>query len=230
MGDFKIKSAAGSGNKTLLQGQDQIDSAYAIEIGDAGATTLTNATLTAGSLASGVTGGSGLTALGTVTAGTLASGVTGGSGLMPATPYAEFWDQKNASADGGTFTNGAWRARELNSHRITIVGASLAANQITLPAGTYLCEGSAPARNCGAASIQLVNITDSSAILISGDHGAIDSSPQTYQGFRGKFTLSGSKVLEIQHQCSSTIATYGLGGQVSWAVGIFAKVLFIQIG
>ena len=73
MADFKIKSAAGSGNKTLLQGQDQVDSAYAIEIGDAGATTLTNATLTAGSLASGVTGGSGLTALGTVTAGNLSN-------------------------------------------------------------------------------------------------------------------------------------------------------------
>jgi hypothetical protein len=71
MADFKIKSAAGTGNKTLLQGQDQVDSAYAIEIGDAGATTLTNATLTAGSLASGVTGGSGLTALGTVTAGNI---------------------------------------------------------------------------------------------------------------------------------------------------------------
>ena len=76
MADFKIKSGAGSGNKTLLQGQDQVDSAYAIEIGDAGATTLTNATLTAGSLASGVTGGSGLTALGTVTSGVLEDAVT----------------------------------------------------------------------------------------------------------------------------------------------------------
>jgi hypothetical protein len=76
MADFKIKSAAGTGNKTLLQGQDQTDSAYAIEIGDAGATTLTNATLTAGSLASGVTGGAGLTgstSLGTVTAGNLSN-------------------------------------------------------------------------------------------------------------------------------------------------------------
>ena len=76
MADFKIKSGAGSGNKTLLQGQDQVDSAYAIEIGDAGATTLTNATLTAGSLASGVTGGAGLsgsTSLGTVTAGNLSN-------------------------------------------------------------------------------------------------------------------------------------------------------------
>ena len=37
MADFIIKSAAGTGNKTLIQGQDQSGSNYAIEIGDAGA-------------------------------------------------------------------------------------------------------------------------------------------------------------------------------------------------
>ena len=47
MADFKIKSAAGTGNKTLIQGQDQSGSNYAIQVGDAGATTLTNATITA---------------------------------------------------------------------------------------------------------------------------------------------------------------------------------------
>ena len=47
MADFKIKSAAGTGNKTLIQGQDQSGSNYAIEIGDAGAATLHNATITA---------------------------------------------------------------------------------------------------------------------------------------------------------------------------------------
>ena len=47
MADFKIKSAAGTGNKTLIQGQDQSGSNYAIQIGDAGASTLHNATITA---------------------------------------------------------------------------------------------------------------------------------------------------------------------------------------
>ena len=36
MADFKIKSAAGTGNKTLIQGQDQSGSSSAIEISDAG--------------------------------------------------------------------------------------------------------------------------------------------------------------------------------------------------
>ena len=47
MADFKIKSTAGTGNLTLLQSQDQSGSDYAIKIGDSGASTLTNATLTA---------------------------------------------------------------------------------------------------------------------------------------------------------------------------------------
>ena len=46
MADFVIKSAAGTGNKTLIQGQDQSGSNYAIEIGDAGALKL--GTITAG--------------------------------------------------------------------------------------------------------------------------------------------------------------------------------------
>ena len=49
MADFKIKSASGTGNKTLIQGQDQSGSNYAIEIGDGGASTLHNATITSGS-------------------------------------------------------------------------------------------------------------------------------------------------------------------------------------
>ena len=43
MADFIIKSAAGTGNKTLIQGQDQSGSNYAIQVGDAGASTLHNA-------------------------------------------------------------------------------------------------------------------------------------------------------------------------------------------
>ena len=54
MANFIIKSAAGTGNKTLIQGQDQSGSAYAVQVNDAGATTLTNATITAGSIASAV--------------------------------------------------------------------------------------------------------------------------------------------------------------------------------
>ena len=53
MADFKIKPSAGTGNKLLVQSQDQSGSSYAIQVGDAGATTLTNATITAGTFPTG---------------------------------------------------------------------------------------------------------------------------------------------------------------------------------
>ena len=55
-------------------------------------------------------------------------------------------DEKAQNTAGGTFTSGAWRTRDLNTVKTNeITGASLAANQITLPAGTYWVEWSAPA-------------------------------------------------------------------------------------
>ena len=55
MADFKIKSASGTGNKLLIKGQNQdvTDSSYAIQIGDSGASTLHNATITAGTFPTG---------------------------------------------------------------------------------------------------------------------------------------------------------------------------------
>tara|TARA_B100001250_G_scaffold74918_1_gene61259 strand:- start:302 stop:955 length:654 start_codon:yes stop_codon:yes gene_type:complete len=53
MADLKIKAGAGSTNKLLIQSQDQANNDYAIQIGDAGATTLTNATLTNATITAG---------------------------------------------------------------------------------------------------------------------------------------------------------------------------------
>jgi len=73
MADFKLKPGAGTGNKLILESQDGTD---VLTTSDSGVT-LASATLTAptiadlsnvtGTLPVGVTGGSGLTALGTVT-------------------------------------------------------------------------------------------------------------------------------------------------------------------
>lgn len=54
MADLKIKAGAGSTNKLLIQSQDQANNDYAIQIGDGGATTLTNTTITAGTFPAGM--------------------------------------------------------------------------------------------------------------------------------------------------------------------------------
>src|SRR4051812_47395930 len=66
-----------------------------------------------------------------------ASGGGGGTAFT----YATFEDQKAANTAGGASVAGSWIARTLNATPLnTIVGASLAANQITLPAGTYIVD------------------------------------------------------------------------------------------
>ena len=72
MADFIIKSAAGTGNKTLIQGQDQSGSNYAIQVGDGGDVTFGGTVTGAGvqcaqqfmltSSKTGVTSGSDITA------------------------------------------------------------------------------------------------------------------------------------------------------------------------
>ena len=69
-------------------------------------------------------------AAGAVTAAKLAAGAGG-----KFASYALICDQKASSADGGTFTNGAWRTRDLNteiSDADSIV--IIARNQFTLAA------------------------------------------------------------------------------------------------
>ena len=53
-------------------------------------------------------------------------------------------DQKASGTAGGDFTSGAWQTRTLNTEVFnTITGSALAANQVTLPAGTYFLLGAA---------------------------------------------------------------------------------------
>ena len=62
------------------------------------------------------------------------------------TSYAIICDQKDSTTDGGDFTTGAWRTRNLNTEIADPDGiVSISSNQFTLQAGTYLIKWSAPA-------------------------------------------------------------------------------------
>jgi hypothetical protein len=129
-------------------------------------------------------------------------------------------DQKTSGTNGGTFTSGAWRTRDLNtSITNNISGASLGSNQITLPAGTYLIEASAPARQAGNHKAKLANITDTTDILIGTSEFTSDSNNVANRSFVfGTFTLAGTKVLELQHRCAVNQNTNGLGSASAFSV------------
>ncbi len=121
--------------------------------------------------------------------------------------YICIWEQQAAGTDGGTFTSGAWRTRVLTTEHADTGGfASLASNQITLAAGTYRAQISAPAYLVDTHQARLRDITNSATLLVGTSAEA--PAPSLIVG---RFTLAGTTVLEVQHQCQTTRATDGFG-------------------
>ena len=74
------------------------------------------------------------------------SGSAGGGGLFDS--YAIIADVKAQNTDGGTFTQDAWRRRDLNTEITDVDGiVSISSNQFTLGAGNYLIKWSCPAKS-----------------------------------------------------------------------------------
>lgn len=125
--------------------------------------------------------------------------------------YAIIGDQKSAGSEGGGFTSGAWRTRDLNTEISDADGiVSISSNQFTLAAGTYLVNASAPAHKVNGHQIRLYNTTDSSTVAFGTTEIAHASDNCGNRSFvSARFTISGSKVYEIQHRCATTRATDG---------------------
>ena len=133
------------------------------------------------------------------------------SGLFSS--YALIEDQKGAGANGGTFTSGAWRTRDLNTEIFdpdSIV--SISSNQFTLQAGSYFLRGSAPAYRVDQHFAKLQNITDATLTITgSVSMGSSSFASTTVSLLAGRFTISAAKVFEIQHRCITTHSSHGFG-------------------
>ena len=123
-------------------------------------------------------------------------------------------DQKPTGTYGGTFTSGAWRTRDLNTVVVNaITGSSLSSNQITLPAGTYFVFSSAVAMRVDCHISRLFNTTNAQQLLQSTScwtNSASSAGPGMNSIMFGFFYTAGCS-MELQHRCSTTLASYGLG-------------------
>lgn len=127
--------------------------------------------------------------------------------------YAIICDQKSGETDGGTFTSGAWRTRDLNTEIADPDGiVSISSNQFTLGAGTYLIEASAPANRVNRHTIRLYNVTDTTvagtgqSTLSNSAHN--NSSESTLVA---RVTITASTAFEIQHRSGATKSGSGFG-------------------
>jgi len=145
------------------------------------------------------------------------SGTQTGFGMFSS--YAIIADQK-ASGAGGTFTAGAWRTRDLNTEIADPDGiVSIATNQFTLAAGSYLIEWIAPAWYVSLHQTRLYNVTD--AAEVERGMGAYNSLATITDSSSGcaRTTIAGSKVFTIEHYCSVTGTSAGFGQNTGFGIG-----------
>ena len=150
------------------------------------------------------------------------------------TSYAIIADVKASNADGGAFTTGDWRTRDLNTEISDVDNiVSISSNQFTLSAGTYLIEFEAPACRTGVHQTRLYNATTSSAVQDGSNQWAGSGSGTSGNISFGyaTITISGSTAFEIQHRSSvngSGSGTYGFGvgtsGSMNWGSPIYTIV------
>jgi len=125
-------------------------------------------------------------------------------------------DVKASGTAGGNNVTG-FQTRTLNTLvDPTGIVTSLSANQVTLPAGTYMIEASCPNQFAGISKARFRNITDSATAL--GGTSEFSNNGSAYATNRsfinGEITISSPKIFELQHYLG-VVQTGGLGSAAS---------------
>jgi hypothetical protein len=127
--------------------------------------------------------------------------------------YAYLRHEEAANTVSGGFTQGAWRTRPLNVEVFDTANiVTLAANQFTLIAGTYLVVARSPGYNVNRHKTRLRNITDGTTVVIgSNAYSQANENIQMDSWVFGRTAIAAAKVFEIQHFCSDSEGTTGFG-------------------
>jgi len=142
--------------------------------------------------------------------------------------YAVFEDQQPSGTDGGTFTSGAWRTRDLNTtvFNTDTTNIVLGTNQFTLKApGSYLVEWKATALEVGEHMSVLYDVTAPAYVEYGSSQDTQPTITITNASYGAtRVTPSGSNVYEIRHRCYITEATHGFGRATSNSVESYCLV------
>jgi hypothetical protein len=166
-------------------------------------------------------------------------------------PYFEIIDQKNPAILGGGSAAGIWTARDLNvvihndiASEVNLSSVAGDGADFTLPAGEYHIDASAPAFNVGNHTTRLADITsfpsNTAPTVVLGTAEwtmhvdgipAGEESVQTRSHVVGRFTLTGSRKLELQHrlQYTDTVEGFGAGSGFYTVDNVYSVVRIWQI-
>jgi hypothetical protein len=137
-------------------------------------------------------------------------------------------EQQAGGTQGGTFTNGAWRVRTLNTVLVNhITGASLASDKITLPAGRYFVHANAPAYNINQHQARLFDNTGNVALLYGPGEYCFNTQSRAFVS--GEFTLAVQSDVRLEHRSNATGGTASFGNAVSWSTEVFSEVIIWKL-
>jgi len=145
---------------------------------------------------------------------------------------AIFNETQASGTQGGSATAGSYVKRTLNNTVVnSISGASIASSVITLPAGTYKVEASAPAHRVNGHKLRLQDTTNTTTLAVGNNayEGSVDDS-QTSAILSTVITLAGTTNIELQHRFGTTKTTNGLG--IYCAFGddeIYSQIMITRI-
>lgn len=139
--------------------------------------------------------------------------------------YAEIYEIQPTGTNGGTFSAGAWRTRNLNTIQFDNIGISILNYQFILPAGTYEVFASLPGYLVGNHKGRLQDITNGVTLLLGTNEtvNPTNYAHTTRSIISGVFTIASTTTLEVQHYSSNT----GSFGQASAIAGV--NELYAQI-
>ena len=128
--------------------------------------------------------------------------------------YALIVDKKDADTDGGTFSSGAWRTRDLNTILVnedSICAGTSGNDSFTLIAGTYLIKWSAPAYEVQHHTTKLHDQTADT--VIAKGTAAYDQSGYSVGRSWGSHvvTITSNNDYKIKHKCYTSRNTDGFG-------------------
>ena len=130
--------------------------------------------------------------------------------------YAVYVDEQPNGTAAPFFNAGVWVTRTLTTTRGSS-GSSISrsGNRITLTAGTYYVEGSAPAYYVGRHKARFRNITNNVTALVGTSEYSYTTTSRSV--LRGIIIVPATKVFEIQHRCKQED---GIAGNPNCSLGV----------
>ena len=141
-------------------------------------------------------------------------------------------DQKaSGTAGGGSVATTITSTRTFNTVETnTIAGASLASDEVTLPAGTYDFEGRASFNNATNVKVFLYNTADSTYTIIGDNCGTSTAGSNHLASAVGRFTITAAKTFKMRYYAGNAQATNGLGiALTSGQVEVYSRMRFTKV-